>query len=472
MKPTIIYSQILSTLDWFVFFIILLMTFAAVFYGHLLQKKKSEKQTLLEILLMGRQLTLPMFVATLVATWYGGILGVTQIAFEKGIYNIVTQGIFWYIAYIIFALFMVNKIRASKAVTLPEMVGKLFGPKSGKLSAVLNFFNILPISYAISIGLFLDVLFGGGLLINMSAGILFAVFYTMFGGFRSVVFSDLVQFGVMCSSVALVLIFSVFNYGGLSFLLAKLPTSHFSITGDENYSIMLVWGFIALSTLVDPSFYQRCFAAKSDRIARNGILISTIIWFCFDICTTFGGMYARAIIPEASSKQAYLVYALQLLPNGLRGFFLAGVLATILSTLDAFMFIAGNTVSYDLMPEKFRNKIWIHYVAVFFVGLFCILLGLFFEGNIKLTWKIMGSYFTASLLIPVVLAFIFPGKISDNHFLTASLSSVISITLCRYFSIFIAVDPLYIGMAVSLLILLPVLLFKQFTQLKNFNGIF
>ena len=47
---------------------------------------------------MGRKLTLPLFIATLVATWYGGIFGVAQIAFENGIYNFVTQGFFWYIS--------------------------------------------------------------------------------------------------------------------------------------------------------------------------------------------------------------------------------------------------------------------------------------------------------------------------------------------------------------------------------------
>ena len=34
---------------------------------------------------MGRKMTLPIFVATLVATWYGGIFGVTALTFEKGV---------------------------------------------------------------------------------------------------------------------------------------------------------------------------------------------------------------------------------------------------------------------------------------------------------------------------------------------------------------------------------------------------
>src|SRR5690606_2010138 len=141
----------LATLDWIVFAVILLITVLAVVFGH---RKKlntdTDESNLLEILLMGRKLTLPLFVATLVATWYGGIFGVTQFAFEKGIYNFLTQGVFWYITYLIFAFFLVDRIRQYEAVTLPELVGKMYGRRSAKLSAVFNFLNVLPLAYIIS----------------------------------------------------------------------------------------------------------------------------------------------------------------------------------------------------------------------------------------------------------------------------------------------------------------------------------
>ena len=63
--------------DWLVFWLILALTFAAVWYGQRLLRRQGESQnSALEILLMGRGLTLPLFVPTLVATWYGGIFGV------------------------------------------------------------------------------------------------------------------------------------------------------------------------------------------------------------------------------------------------------------------------------------------------------------------------------------------------------------------------------------------------------------
>ena len=442
--------QFLSLLDWIVFFLVLMVTFFAVIYGHKLKnQERNEEAHILELLLMGRRLTLPLFIGTLVATWYGGIFGVTQIAFEKGLYNFLTQGVFWYIAYLIFAFFIVDRIASYKAITLPDLVGKLFGPKSSKLSALFNFFNVLPIAYVISLGLFLKALFGGSMILMMGLGILVVILYSLWGGLRAVVFSDLVQFFVMCLSVALILFFSIGNYGGLDFLLKNLPSDHFSLTGGESFGVTLVWGFIALSTLVDPNFYQRCFAAASPKVAKKGILVSTCVWVLFDLCTTFGAMYARAVMPEADSGQAYIFYALQVLPDGLKGFILAGILATILSTIDSYLFLAGTTVSFDLLPERFRKRKLAHYFGVIGVGVLSLILAEFFKGNIKAVWKTLGSYSAACMLFPVLFAYIFPKRIGDGQFVFGCLMGVLMVTYWRNWppkGFFEGIDEFYMGL--------------------------
>lgn len=452
-EPTLRIGDAITPLDWLVFTVIQLVTIGAVLYGHFRKRRQrlanaTPEAGFLDLMLMGRQLTLPMFVATLVATWYGGIFGVTEIAFNFGIYNFVTQGVFWYVAYLIFAFVLVDKIRRYEAVTLPELVGRMFGPRAGRLSAIFNFFNILPVAYTISIGLFFQMIFGGGLLANMLLGMIPVVLYTLWGGFRAVVFSDIVQFAVMCSAVAIVFVMSLITVGDLPFLQANLPPTHFSITGGNSWSTTFVWGFVALATLVDPSFYQRCFAAQSPRVARRGIVIATVIWFLFDICTTAGGMYARAVMPTAPAGQAYMLYALQLLPPGLRGFLLAGVAATILSTLDAFLFIAGNTVSYDLMPRRWRSRIAVQRAGIVVAGAISILMALVFDGSIRETWKTLGSYAASCLLLPVLIGYALPGRIRDNQFVAASLCGVIASTAWRLAprtGFWAEVDALYIG---------------------------
>ncbi len=128
--------QFLTPTDWFVFFAVLAATVASVIYGQRLKSSLTtqDKNGTVELLLMGRRLTLPLFVATLVATWYGGIFGVTALTFEKGIYNFLTQGVFWYITYLIFAFFLVKKIRQHQVLTIPDLAQKLFGPNAGRMT--------------------------------------------------------------------------------------------------------------------------------------------------------------------------------------------------------------------------------------------------------------------------------------------------------------------------------------------------
>lgn len=438
----------ISGLDWGIFFLMLIATIGAVLYGHSLKRKEPNTESFLELLLMGRRLTLPMFVATLVATWYGGIFGVTQISFEKGIYNFLTQGVFWYVVYIIFALFLVDRIRSFEALTLPDLVGKMFGPRSRYVAGIFNFLNVVPVAYAISLGLFLQILFGGTLIWNISIGVLFVTIYSSIGGFRSVVFSDVLQFLVMCLSVFLVVCFSIVQFGGFEFLEKNLPETHFSPLGGESLATTFVWGLIALSTLVDPNFYQRCFAAKNSKVAKHGIYISTIVWFLFDICTTLGGLYSRAVLPEADSGTAYLSYSMQLLPDGFRGLFLAGVLATILSTIDSYIFTAGTTVSFDLVPKSWRGRVFITRFGVFFVGILAIVLSSHFEGNIRVVWKTLGSYSAACLLFPMMFGYLFPGKIRDHEFVVSCCLGAVAVTLWRIYErhgFWAEIDEIYVG---------------------------
>jgi SSS family solute:Na+ symporter len=460
-KPILVINQNLNILDWVTFTLVLVLTLTSVIYGSKFIKKSdandvsSTLKSAIEHLLMGRSLTLPLFIGTLVATWYGGIFGVTQIAFEKGIYNFITQGVFWYVSYIVFALFLVKGISQYQAITLPDMIGKMFGPKSAKLAAVFNLFNVLPIAYIISIGLFISSLSGLSLSFSMVIGLCLVLSYCLWGGLRSVVLSDLVQFFTMCLGVALVLALSFYHFGGPSFLIEKLPSSYFELTGGQGWGLTLVWGFIALSTLVDPNFYQRCFAAQSPTIAKRGILISTFIWFCFDICTTLGAMYAKAVIPESSSNTAYLTYAIQLLPHGLRGFFLASILATILSTLDSYLFLAATTLSFDLSKDKVGLTPKKHGAAMLVVSIAALGLAHVFSGDIKSVWKTLGSLSAGCMLLPVLLGQIYKNRVSDGTFLFSSLAGAFSMVVWSIIErpkSMVNVDGLYVGMITTTII--------------------
>ncbi|MCT4641786.1 MAG: sodium:solute symporter family protein [Bacteriovoracaceae bacterium] len=438
-----------SILDYFVFTLILIITIGAIIYGHTLKPK--DGNSAMELMLMGRSLTTPLFVATLVATWYGGIFGVSQIAFESGLYNLITQGAFWYISYLIFAFYILKKIQNYKSVTLADLIGDMFGPKSKKLSAIFNILNLVPVVYTISLGLLIQMLFQTSFEISIVLGIVFTLAYSLFGGFRAVVFSDIIQFFVMISAVIIVLVISIATKGFAP--LNDLPTKYYSLTGGHSILETISWGIIAISTLVDPNFYQRAFAAKNFKVAKKGILISTLIWIVFDISLTFGAMYAKATMPETDSTYGYFTYAFSLLPNGLKGFFLAGIFATILSTLDSYLFLCGSITMNDLFKSSKKK---FYYLGSITAAICAVILAISFEGNIKSVWKALGSISSAALLIPVLYGHIFPKKLGDTAFCITAILSSIMIVFWRLSGLkhHYSLDELYIGCLTSLVSIL------------------
>ena len=56
-----------------------------------------------ELIVGGRMLTLPAFVASLVSTWYGGILGVGEYAYNYGLSTWLVFGLPYYVAAFLFA---------------------------------------------------------------------------------------------------------------------------------------------------------------------------------------------------------------------------------------------------------------------------------------------------------------------------------------------------------------------------------
>ncbi len=435
------------------------------------RKPTKDTESFLDYILMGRRLTLPIFVATLVATWYGGIVGVTAIAYEQGIYSYVTQGAFWYLTYLLFAYFIVEKVYSSGAITLPELVKNQYGSFAGGIAAVFNFFDVVPIVYSISLGSLLSFLFGISNVYGIIIGTLVVCLYSLFGGFRTVVFTDVLQFLVMIFAIVLVVVVSYFQLGGLDYLQGNLPKHYFSLSGKESFGTMLVWGFIAMGTLIDPNFYQRCFAAKSAAVAKKGIIYSTIIWCVFDLCMVLGSMYAAAHMPGLDPNKAYLTYGMSILPVGLKGLFVAGFMATIISTLDSYIFVASNTISYDglskLIPRlnnattlKFCNQI-----SIIMVGCLSICLAFVFDGSIKDVWKLLGSYSAGCLLIPVMLGMFYKNLVSNHSFVVSVIVSVLGISYWRLVThegFWANVDDLYIGMFCSLLVIFLM-------KLINFN---
>src|SRR5690606_9037395 len=119
-------------------------------------------------------------------------------------------------------------------------------------------------------------------------------------------------------------------------------------------SVLLVFAASALSALVEPAFYQRVFAAVNYRAVLVALVAGIVLWAAYDWVTTVLGMAAAARGIEAEPRYALLTLTLDVLPAGLRGLFIAGVLATAMSTIDSYLLIAGGNIAYDIYRPLVR----------------------------------------------------------------------------------------------------------------------
>jgi SSS family solute:Na+ symporter len=236
----------------------------------------------------------------------------------------------------------------------------------------------------------------------------FTAAYVARGGFRAVVSTNALQFALMFAAFALVLPVALARVGGFSALWHALPASHTAWDGGMGVQFVLVWYFIALQTLVEPTFYQRCYAAASPRVARNGVLISIACWAVFDFVTTFSGLAARVLLPDlADPVLSYPALGRLVLPPLANALFAVGLFATVMSTAHSYLFLAAATVGHDLVPRvraAADQRRWTM-LALVPVGAAAVALALALKSVVAI-WHDVGSIVTSALLLPVALAFL------------------------------------------------------------------
>ena len=300
---------------------------------------------------------MPAFVMTLVSTWYGGILGVSEFSTTYGISNWVIFGLPYYVFGIVFALLVAKRARRLEVKSLPEIMVKDYGVTAGRIASIWVLLLANPAPYILTLGILVNFFFNIPLNLGIVLGALFSLIYIYRGGFSAVVNTDKLQFMFMFVGFFLILIVLSINYMNPVELWKSLPDSHRSLTGGNSLAYILVWFFIGSWTLVDPGFHQRVYATTTPRVAQKGILVAVGFWFIFDIMTTFTGLYAFSYLPSSTiASQAFLSLGSSILPIGLQGLFFTGILATVMSTLDSNALISGITLGKDLLGSYGRLK--------------------------------------------------------------------------------------------------------------------
>lgn len=191
----------------------LIIAYLAILLFLGMRKRLARDSSAAELIVGGRTLTLPAFVASLVSTWYGGILGVGEFSYQHGLSTWLVFGLPYYVAALLFALFLAKKARESEVLTIPERLAHSYGNRTATIGAVIIFFMTVPAAYVLMLGVLCQYLFGWPFWIGVVAGTVFSICYVYLGGFDSVVRTDLFQFVLMFLGFAVLLIMLISTRG-------------------------------------------------------------------------------------------------------------------------------------------------------------------------------------------------------------------------------------------------------------------
>ncbi len=446
----------LNSLDIFVIVAFL----AAVLVIGLIPKSTKDKD---QFLLSGRKMGLFLFIVTNVATWYGGILGIGELSYNYGLVSWLTQGVPYYIFAIIFALTIAKKIRETELITIPDKIEANYGKNNSILAAVVIFVLVSPAPYLLMVANLISMIFNFNMLTSLIIAAILSSIYLFKGGYKSDLFTDTFEFFIMFIGFGVMFYVAYNNVGNFTYLKANLPASHLHPFSQVSIGYIVVWFLIALWTFADPGFHQRCYAAKNAKVASRGILISVILWILFDFLTNVSGLYSKAVLPNlASPVMAFPLLAEKILAPGLKGLFYAALFATILSTLNSFVFLSATTFSNDLVTRiksQYKNDITKYTRIGLFISLvISIVLAYYIRSVIEL-WYTIGSICIPSLILVIFSSYykkiqVAPKIITIEIIVSLSAGLIWYIIRPMYiqYYIFELVEPMIVGLFAAVVI--------------------
>lgn len=377
-----------------------------------------------------------VLIATVCATTLGGssMMGRAGVGYTSGIECLMTAlpytiGMFIFSAYAgriydvgvnhgidsIPSLFGFRFGNASKIVVAIMVALAMMGTVASQVTATATIMKMLGKNIGISYEL-------GAIL----ATVVFIV-YTSASGLFGVVYTDVIQFIVLSVFVYLMVpISGIARIGGLGEFFSHV---------DKAYVIPKVNGRIAgdivsylVITMAGAEMWQRAFAAKNRKSAKKGMFFGTVV---YTICVSMVFVMALValqllpnIVETYGSKDAVIpALATTILPVGLVGLALAGILSVMMSTADSYLLVSVQTVVSDIgktiRPDMDSKKtlLWSRIMTVI-LAIGALLIALYIKSAYSILTMIY-NFYAAAAGIPALAALYWkkataPGMIAAN----------------------------------------------------------
>jgi solute:Na+ symporter, SSS family len=326
--------------------------------------------------LAGRSLTWPVIGFSLFASNVSSstLVGLSGSAYQSGIavYNYEWMAA---VVLVFFVFFLLPFYVRSRVFTMPEFLERRFDARSR------YYFS----AWTIALNVFIDAagaLYAGGLVVQVLAPsvtlaeavavlAVLAGVYTVAGGLRAVVYTDVIQAVLLLVGSTTVAAIAFAQVGSWSAVKQATPPEMLSIIQPLDDPNMPWLGLLIGVPLLGLYFWgtnqfmvQRVLGAKTLDHGRWGSLFAALLKLPIIFIMIMPGLFARVLYPDlAAADMVFPTMLFDLLPAGLRGLVMAALVAAIMSSLDSTVNSASTLVTMDfatkLRPQASeRSLLW------------------------------------------------------------------------------------------------------------------
>ena len=361
----------LSTLDWLVlagFFVLLL--------GVVGMSMRQKEEDTADYFLAGRNASWLVIGASIFASNIGSehLVGLSGSGAQSGMALAHWELQSWII--LLLGWFFVPFYWSSKVYTMPEFLERRYNSKSRTFLSVISLVSYVLTKVAVTV-------YAGGIAFKTILGIdsiwgidffwisalglvIITGIYTVLGGMKAIMWTSVLQTPVLIIGSVVILVVGLDQVGGWSeverineanlHLIRSASDAEFPWPGIIFGSFII--GFWYWCT--DQYIVQRVLSAKGIKEARRGTLFAGYLKLLPVFIFLFPGMIAvalktKGIISYDSADQAFPTLVAQLLPSGVKGIVIGGLVAALMSSLASLFNSSATLFTIDFY-KKFKPE--------------------------------------------------------------------------------------------------------------------
>ena len=357
--------NLLGTLDWILLGLYFLLIFSIAYWAT--QREKYALKTSAGYFLAGRNVGWFVIGASLFASNIGSehLVGLAGTGAASG----VAVGQFEVIAsltLLILGWLFVPFYLRSGVYTMPEFLEKRYSPEARWYLSIISIIGYVLTKISVTIaagGIVFESLMGidfwtGALIVVIVTGI-----YTVLGGLRAVLYTDLLQMFILIGGSITVTVLGLIELGGWGNLYEISGENFFNMwkpmTDPDFPWTGIIFGVPILGVwywCTDQFIVQRVLSAKNIDNARRGTIFGGYLKLLPVFIFVIPGVIAHALVQTGQltlerPDQALPVLINVLIPVGLKGLIIAGLLAALMSSLSSVFNSCSTLITWDIYKK-------------------------------------------------------------------------------------------------------------------------